>query len=53
MNRILNTMAGSVAGIGLLALAGCASSVVPKDTRQTDSGISSVIEASLEANDLV
>jgi hyperosmotically inducible protein len=53
MNRTLNTMAVSVAGIGLLALAGCASSMVPKDTRQTDSGISSVIEASLEANDLV
>jgi hyperosmotically inducible protein len=46
-------MAVSVAGIGLLALAGCASSMVPKDTRQTASGISSVIEASLEATDLV
>jgi len=46
-------VAGSLFGVALLALAGCASSMVPKDTRNTDSGITSVIQASLEANDKV
>ena len=36
-----------------LALAGCASSMVPKNTRQADSGITSVIQESLQANDKV
>lgn len=45
--------AGSLAGVALIALAGCASSMVPKNTRHTDSGITSVIEASLEANEEV
>jgi len=44
-------MTGSLTAV--LALAGCASSMVPKDTRQTDSGITSVIQASLQADDLV
>lgn len=39
--------------VALIALSGCASSMVPKNTRHTDSGITSVIEASLEANDKV
>lgn len=38
-------------GIGLVALGGCASSMVPEGTRNADSGITSVVEASLNAND--
>ena len=51
MKRGLVVVAGSLVGAGLLALAGCASSMVPKDTRYADSGITSVIQASLQAND--
>lgn len=40
-------------GIGLLAFGGCASSMVPESTRHADSGITSVVEASLDANDEV
>lgn len=40
-------------GIGLVALGGCASSMVPEGTRHADSGITSVVEASLDANDEV
>jgi hyperosmotically inducible protein len=46
-------VAGSLFGVALLALSGCASSMVPKDTRHTDSGITSMIQAALEANDNV
>ncbi|MDD5563948.1 MAG: BON domain-containing protein [Thermoanaerobaculaceae bacterium] len=53
MKRGLVMVTGSLVGVGVLALAGCASSMVPKNTRQTDSGITSVIQASLEANDKV
>ena len=53
MKRILVVSAGSLVGVGLLALAGCASSMTTKDTRHTDSGITSVVEASLKANDKV
>lgn len=51
-NRFL-AVAGTLAGLGLLALAGCSSSMVPKGTQHADSGITSVIQASLEANDKV
>ena len=51
-NRFL-AVAGTLAGVGLLALAGCSSSMVPKGTQHADSGITSVIQASLEANDKV
>jgi hyperosmotically inducible protein len=37
----------------LLALVGCASSMVPQNTRHADSGITSMVEAGLEANDKV
>src|SRR5664280_458990 len=47
MKRGLVVVAGSLVGVG------CASSMVPKETRHTDSGITSVIQASLEANDKV
>ena len=44
---------GSLVGAGLLALVGCASSMTTKETRHSDSGITSVVEASLKANDKV
>ena len=53
MKSTLAVWAGTLVGGGLLALAGCASSTVPKGTQHDDSGITSVIEASLEANDKV
>lgn len=53
MKQTLKVVAGSLAGVALIALAGCASSMVPKNTRDTDSGITNMIEASLKANDMV
>jgi hyperosmotically inducible periplasmic protein len=53
MKPVLVVTASSLMGVALLTLAGCASSMVSKDTRHTDSGITSVIQASLEANDKV
>ena len=53
MKRVLVVVAGSLVGVGLLALAGCASSMVPKDTRHADSGITLVIQASLQADEKV
>lgn len=53
MKRGVVVVAGSVVGVGLLALAGCASSMVPKDTRQADSAITSVIQESLQADEKV
>lgn len=43
-------MAGPILAIGLLAFAGCATSMVPESTQNADSGITSVIEESLEQN---
>ncbi len=40
-------------GLGVIAVAGCTSTMVSKGIRYDDSGITSVIEASLEANDKV
>lgn len=46
--------AGSLAGAGLMvALAGCTSSMTTKTTQQLDAGTTSVIEASLQANEKV
>ena len=42
-----------VIGVGLLALGGCASSVVPPGMRHSDAETTSVIQASLHANDKV
>jgi hyperosmotically inducible protein len=54
MKRRLIVAAGSLAGgVALIALTGCASSMVPANTRHSDSGITNVIQASLEANDKV
>lgn len=51
MKRI--TVASLSASAAVLLLAGCASTMVPKDTRQDDSKITSVVEASLVSNDSV
>jgi hyperosmotically inducible periplasmic protein len=53
MKRILVVAAGSLVGVAMVALAGCASSMVAPNTRHADSGITSVVQASLEANDKV
>jgi len=53
IKRVGVVVASSLVGVGLLALSGCASSMVPKDTRQADSTITSVIQNSLETNDKV
>jgi hyperosmotically inducible protein len=53
MKRTFKVVAGSLAGVALIALAGCASSMVPKNTRNADSAITNVIQASLRANEKV
>ena len=53
MKRVLAVVAGSLIGVAALALAGCASSMVPEGRRHADSGITSVIQTSLEVNDKV
>jgi len=47
------TIAASLSAAVVVALAGCASTMVPKSTQHDDAGISSVVEASLAANDEV
>jgi hyperosmotically inducible periplasmic protein len=52
LNLVTATVA--VASLGLVGLAGCASTtMVPKATQQSDSGITSVIEAKLQADEKV
>lgn len=46
-------MAGALVGVALFTLAGCASTMVSESTQHRDEGITSVVEASLEANDKV
>lgn len=53
MKRILFLAASSVAGIALVALTACSSSMVSPNTRHSDDGVTSVVEASLEASDKV
>lgn len=52
-NRGFPTAAASLLALGLLVSIGCASSMVPERTRKHDAGITSVVEASLEANEKV
>ncbi len=52
-NRLAGVATAALLGAGLLGLAGCASTMVPKETRQSDSSVTSVVQASLEANDKV
>jgi hyperosmotically inducible protein len=51
-NRTL-VFAGLLAGGALLTLAGCNSSMVSKNEQRTDSGVTSMVQASLEANEKV
>lgn len=51
VKRSLRLTATSLAGAGLLLLAGCASSMVPERTQNRDSGITSVLEESLSTNE--
>jgi hyperosmotically inducible protein len=53
LKRSFTAATASLAGVGLLLLAGCASSMVPESTQNSDSGITSVIQESLEVNDKV
>jgi len=53
MRRIRFAVAGSLIGVSLLVLAGCASSMVSRNRRHSDSGVTSQIQASLEASDKV
>jgi len=53
MKRGYVVMAASLIGVGVLALSGCASSMVPEGTRHSDSGVTSVINESLQSNDTV
>ena len=53
MKRAIILVTGSLAGFGLLVLAGCAASMVSRSARHADSGVTSVIQVSLEANDRV
>jgi hyperosmotically inducible protein len=53
MKRVLVMVAGSLAGLGLLALAGCAASMVAGGIRHADSGVTSEIHGALEASDKV
>jgi hyperosmotically inducible periplasmic protein len=51
--RVFVWVAGPLFGVGLLTLGGCASTMVPENTRHTDSGVTSVIQTSLETNEKV
>jgi hyperosmotically inducible periplasmic protein len=53
MSKVFTAVAGPLVGVGLLALVGCASTMVPERTQVADSGITKVVEASLEANEKV
>ncbi len=53
MKRTFLVVPGSLIGLAFLGLIGCASSMVPETTRNADSGVTSVVQTSLEANDRV
>ena len=53
MKRAFVVAAWSLVGVALLALAGCAATGGSGGRRYSDSGVTSVIKASLEANDKV
>ncbi len=53
MNRTLVIAASSLVGVAFLTLAGCSSSMVSKNRQHSDSGITSVVQESLESNDKV
>ena len=53
MKSVGVAVVSSLVGVGLLAFSGCSSSMVSKNTRQTDSAMTSAIENSLQTNDKV
>lgn len=53
MSRIFSGVAVALLGVGMLVVTGCASTMVAKSTQHTDAGITSVVEASLQASDKV
>jgi hyperosmotically inducible periplasmic protein len=53
MKRRLVVLAVFLLAVGILALSGCASSMTSEGTRHSDSGITAVIQTSLENNDKV
>jgi hyperosmotically inducible periplasmic protein len=53
MKRAFVVMIGSLAAAPVLLLAGCASSMTTQHTQHADSGITSVIQTSLQNNDKV
>jgi len=46
-------VAGSLISAALMALVGCSSSMVPESTQHSDSGVTSVVQTSIEDNDAV
>jgi hyperosmotically inducible protein len=53
MKRKLFILASAAVGLALVVLTGCSSSMVSPNTRHADSGITSMVEAALTANDKV
>jgi len=53
MRRALVVAAGSLVGAVLITVAGCASSMVPQETRAADSDITSVVQKALEGDEKV
>ena len=53
MKRALVVVAGSLACVAMLGLFGCGSTMVSESRQDLDSGVTKVIEASLETNDKV
>jgi hyperosmotically inducible protein len=53
MKHVFAILKSSLLVAGLFGLVGCASSMVSETTQNSDSGITSVVEASLDANEAV
>src|SRR5688572_9002697 len=53
MKNVFAAVAAPLLGVGLLTLVGCASSMTTERTQNADAGITSVVEATLEANEKV
>ena len=53
MKRSLVAVAGILVGTVLITVAACASSMVPQQTRNADSGITSVVQKALESDEKV
>jgi hyperosmotically inducible protein len=53
MKKVFGVVASSLVGVAVLVLVGCSSTMVPEGRQSKDSGITSVVETSLQANDKV